>query len=81
MQKIYEYVLISENLREYKLRLDYYLASDKNLRLNKRIERLEAENKKFKKEISSSKKFKKEILSSKSWKLTKPLRKMKKLIK
>lgn len=83
MKKVYEFVLVSENLNEYKLRLENYLTNNNNLKLKKDINHLKANNKelkkqnlKLKKDNSSLKKFKKQVLSSKSWKLTKPLRKI-----
>ena len=68
----FKFIYASNTLEEYKLNL-------KVNQLKKQNKKLKKQNKMLKKECNDLKKLNKEISGSKSWKITKPLRKLKKI--
>ena len=66
--KKFQLVVLSDNLKEYELKLkEYELTKKRDSLLNK--------NKKLKKDLENAKKLNKDILSSRSWKILKKFKK------
>ena len=72
---------INDFIENATLKESYNEAISQNDNLKSRNNKLKKDNAKLKKENKKLNKFKKEVLSSSSWKITKPLRKITKMLK
>jgi hypothetical protein len=84
----YQNILISNTYKEYELREEIYQLNNakqkhgtKYQQLERNYDRLKDKNESYEKEINTQKLFIQKITSSNSWKLTKPLRKIRNLMK